>query len=114
VYVSIEADTKEHAEWISRAVVRVLQEKGLGYWGRAATAGLNVVPLDLPLESSRVGGVVGLALDLAIRTLLALLLAVGIAFLRHYLDRSVRQRGDIEALGLDVIGTIPFTKGAKS
>lgn len=112
VYLSIEADTREYAEWISRAAVRVLQAKGMAYWGRDEA--LNVVPLDVPERASRAGGTVGLALDLAVRTLLALLLAIGLAFLRHYLDQTVRRRGDVEALGFDIVGAIPVAKGAKS
>lgn len=112
VYLSVEADTREHAEWISRAAVRVLQQKGLGYWGRDEA--LNVVPLDVPERASRVGGIVGLALDVVIRTLLALLLAVGVAFLRHYLDQTMHQRGDVEALGFDIVGAIPSVKGSKA
>jgi capsular polysaccharide biosynthesis protein len=114
VTVEIEADAKDHAQWIAQGVVAMLQEKGLAYWNRNDSAQLSVAVLDQPQEPGRAGGIVGLALDLILRTLLAFLLAVGLAFLRHYLDQTLHQRGDVEALGLEVVGAIPAAKGAKS
>ena len=46
-------------------------------------------------------------LDLPLRVLLALAAGVGLAFLLDYLDRSVRERSDVEALGLPVLSEIP-------
>jgi capsular polysaccharide biosynthesis protein len=111
VTVSIEAATKEQAEIIAQGVVAMLQEKGLAYWNRNDSGQLSIAVLDAPEEASRAGGLVGLALDVVIRTLLAFLLAVGLAFLRHYLDQTVRRRADVEALGLEVVGAIPLAKG---
>jgi capsular polysaccharide biosynthesis protein len=107
VYLSVEAGGRDAAKWLADAAVANLQNKGLEYWNRSDTAQLNVVPLDMPPQAGRVPGTTGLVLDLAVRTLLALLLAVGIAFLRHYLDTTVRRRDDVEALGLDIVGAIP-------
>ncbi len=113
VYLTVEANQRDHATWIAQGAVEVLRQRGLEYWNRQDSAQLSVSVLDAPEGASRVGGAIGLALDLAIRTLLALLLAIGVAFLRYYLDTSVRQRDDVEALGLPVVGTIPVAKGAK-
>jgi capsular polysaccharide biosynthesis protein len=113
VFLTVEANNRDHATWIAQGAVEVLRQRGLEYWNRQDSAQLSVSVLDAPEGSSRVGGVIGLALDLAIRTLLALLLAIGIAFLRHYLDTSLRRQDDVEALGLPVVGTIPVAKGAK-
>ncbi len=46
-------------------------------------------------------------LDLPLRLLLALAAGVALAFLLDYLDDAVRVRGDVERLGLEVIGEIP-------
>lgn len=113
IYLTIVADERDHAKWIADAAIANLQQKGLEYWGRADTAQLNVIPLDQPGGASRVPGTIGLALDVAVRTLLALLLAVGLAFLRHYLDQTVRRRNDVEALGFEIVGAIPAAKGAR-
>lgn len=113
VYLNVEANNRDQATWIAQAAVEMVRKRGLEYWNRQDSAQLNVSVLDAPESSSRVGGTVGLAVDLGIRTLLALLLALGIAFLRHYLDTSVRRQDDVEALGLPVVGTIPIAKGVK-
>jgi capsular polysaccharide biosynthesis protein len=114
VFLEVEADQADHATWMAQAAVAMIQEKGLGYWARNDSAQLDVSVLERPTEASRAGGIVRLALDLVLRTLLAFLLALGIAFLRHYLDQTVRRRNDIEALGLEVAGMIPLVKGSKS
>lgn len=106
VYLSVEAAGRDEAKWLADAAVESFQQNGLDYWGRADTAELSVVPLDMPPVAARVPGLARLGLDLAVRTLLALLLAVGIAFLRHYLDTTLR-RDDVEALGFDIVGAIP-------
>ena len=45
--------------------------------------------------------------ELPLRVALAFLVGVGLIFLLHYLDRSVRRASDLEGLGLDVLGSIP-------
>lgn len=46
-------------------------------------------------------------LDLPLRTLLALLAGLALAFLLEYLDDSIRTRDQMQALGLAVLGEIP-------
>ena len=113
VYLMAEAIEGQHAMWIADGAVEMLQDKGLAYWGREETSTLDVAVLERPERAQRVVGVTGLALDIIIRSLLAFLLAVGLAFLRQYLDQTLQHRNDIEALGLEVIGSIPLAKGAK-
>lgn len=113
VYLEVEADTPEHAVLMADGAIAMLEQKGLEYWGRGDSAKLDVAVGDRPDTAARVGGIAGLALDLVIRVLLAFLLAVGIAFLLHYLDQTLHRENDVEALGLEVIGTIPLAKGAK-
>ncbi|MBA3412236.1 MAG: polysaccharide biosynthesis tyrosine autokinase [Actinobacteria bacterium] len=49
--------------------------------------------------------------DLAIATMLGLILALVIAFLREHFDRALRSREEVEeALGAPVIGQIPLTR----
>ncbi len=45
-------------------------------------------------------------LDLPLRVLLALAAGIGLAFLLDYLDTSVRERRDLEELGLPVLGEV--------
>ena len=49
-------------------------------------------------------------LDLPIRLGLALVAGIAGAFLLDYLDTSVRDLGEVEAMGIDVLGQIPRSK----
>jgi len=49
-------------------------------------------------------------LDLPIRLGLGLAVGVALAFLAHYVDPFVRNKQDIEALGVKVLGEIPKSK----
>lgn len=113
VYLNVQADTPENATQIAQGAVAMLQTNGLKYWGRGDTAQLDIAVQDAPESATPLSNTRTLMLDVAVRTLLALILAVGLAFLRHYLDQSLRGRDDVEALGLDVVGAIPRVKGAK-
>jgi len=46
-------------------------------------------------------------LELPIRLLLALAVGIGLCFLWEYLDDTVRDRADLEAMGIPVLGEIP-------
>ena len=45
--------------------------------------------------------------ELPLRILLGVLVGIGLVFLLHYLDTSVREAADLKALGLPVLGRIP-------
>jgi capsular polysaccharide biosynthesis protein len=47
----------------------------------------------------------------AVRVALAAAVGLGLAFLLHYLDPTVRERSELEALGYDVLGEIPRRSG---
>jgi hypothetical protein len=72
-------------------MVALLKKNGLRYWGDArATAsapGLNVGVLDLPDQAALLNGPRAILIDVALRALLALIVAVGLVFGLHYLER---------------------------
>jgi capsular polysaccharide biosynthesis protein len=107
VYLEVTADRADQARLIAEGAVAMLGQKGLAYWHRDESASLAVAPVDMPDRAAPVRGLFGLVFDVALRTLLALILAIGLAFLRHYLDQSLHDRSEVEALGLEVVGTIP-------
>jgi capsular polysaccharide biosynthesis protein len=107
IYLTVSDSEQDAARVMAEGAVTMLRENGLAYWGRQESAAIEVSLHELPDEAEPARGLIGLALDTILRTLLALILAVGLAFLRHYLDRSLRARGDVEALGMEVVGTIP-------
>lgn len=99
--------TAADAKLIVEGATAMLQEHGLAYWGREDSGSLDVSLLDLPAEAKPAKGLLGLLVDIVLRGTLALLLGIGLAFLRHYLDQSLHRRDDVEALGMDVVGIIP-------
>jgi hypothetical protein len=91
VTIAISAAHPEDALAIGPAMVALLKANGLRYWGdpRATPGapGLNVGVLDLPDQAALLNGPRAIAIDVALRALLALLVAVGLAFGMHYLER---------------------------
>lgn len=108
IYVQVTADLPDQARLIAQGAVAMFAQKGLEYWGRADTTRLAVSLVDMPDKAKPARGLVRLAVDVFLRTLLALLLGIGLAFLRHYLDLSLRTRGDVEALGFNLLAAVPL------
>jgi capsular exopolysaccharide synthesis family protein len=95
------------ARYIAQGAVAMLQQNGLGYWDRQESASLKISEVDMPDEAGREQGLVGLILDTILRSLLAGILAIGLAFLWYYLDRSLHTRAQVEGLGIASAGVIP-------
>jgi hypothetical protein len=95
VTIAISAARPEDAVAIGPALVALLKTNGLRYWGdpRAmpSAPGLNVGVLDLPDQAALLNGPRALIIDVALRTLLALIVAVGLAFGLHYLRENKEQ-----------------------
>ena len=108
IYLTVTAAAPTHARLIAQGAITMLQQNGLRYWQRDETTTLHVSELDLPAKAAREPGLLGMAFDVVLRGMLALMLAIGIAFLRHYLDQSIQRVGEIEALGMEVVGAIPL------
>lgn len=94
---------------IANAAAVELSENAPAYFEQLGTAGAGVTIIDGPGF-----GVVGPGLrdriELPLRILLGFLVGVGIVFLLHYLDNTVRTAKDLEALGLNVLGHLPKGK----
>jgi hypothetical protein len=103
VTIAIEAARPEDAVAIGQAMVGLLKANGLRYWGdpraTAEAPGLNVGVLDLPDQAALLNGPRALAIGAALRALLALIVAIGVAFALHYLgERS--SAGTLERLNV--------------
>jgi capsular polysaccharide biosynthesis protein len=91
---------------IAEAAIEVLQTKNAAYFAQFGERPARIVPLDAPL-------VVPVAVPIAVRfgpllrLVVGLAVGVALAFLMEYLDKTLRSRLEVEALGLDVIGEIP-------
>lgn len=91
---------------IANAVVATLTESSAEFFAQFSAAEADIRLIDAP-SVSRVGRPAREQLDLPLRLALALAAGVALAFLLDYLDDSVRERADLERLGLALIGEIP-------
>lgn len=91
---------------IAQAALDVLAERNLTYFPQMGSAPADVTVLD---ELNIVPAPPPLANRFApfIRIGLGLLAGIGLAFLAHYLDPTLRRREDVEQLGLPVIASLP-------
>jgi capsular polysaccharide biosynthesis protein len=92
VTIAVEAAGPDDAVAIGQTMVALLKANGLRYWGdpraTAESPGLNVGVLDLPTQAALLNGPRAIAIDMALRALLALIVAVGVAFALHYFDKG--------------------------
>jgi len=104
---------KPQVQQIAGAAAAELSEKAPEYFQQLGTNGAGVTLIDGPTVSV-VGPSVRDRVELPLRVLLGFLVGVGIVFLLHYLDNSIRRADELEAIGLTVLGQIPGAKGRRS
>ncbi len=97
------------AQKIALAAVQNLSENNAKYFAQLGSTAATVTIVDKPV-AARVGTSLRDQLDIPIRVLIALLAAIALAFIADYLDTSVRDARDVEALGLVVVGELPKEK----
>jgi capsular polysaccharide biosynthesis protein len=91
---------------IADAAAAELAENAPAYFQQLGTEGAGVTLIDGP-NIGLVGPSVREQLELPLRVLLGVLVGIGLVFLLHYLDTSVREPAELEAMGLPVLGQIP-------
>lgn len=96
----------EQAGQVAEAAVRSLTLNDKKYFAQLGSSAASLTVIDRPVVG-RVGASLREQLDIPIRVLIALLAALALAFIMDYLDASVRDARDVEALGLSVVGEIP-------
>ncbi len=91
---------------IANAVVKVLPEEIARHFAQVGTGGVVASLIDPPAM-----GPLGVSLrdklDLPLRLVLASFAGLGLAFVLHYLDSTVRRRQELEQDGLPVLAEIP-------
>lgn len=107
--LSVSWSNPEQAQKILEAAIRNLSENNAKYFAQLGSLGATIAVIDKPLVS-RVGPSLREQLDIPIRVVLALLAGIALAFILDYLDTSIRDARDAEALGLRVLGEIPRGK----
>lgn len=88
------------------AAAAELAQNAPSYFEQLGTPGAGVTLIDGP-NVSVVGPGVREQIELPLRVLLGVLVGIGLVFLLHYLDTSVRRAAELEAMGLQVLGEIP-------
>jgi capsular polysaccharide biosynthesis protein len=91
---------------IAEAIVATLTENSADFFGQFSADEADIRLIDAPAVGA-VGRPAREQLDIPLRVLLALCAGVALAFLADYLDSSVRDRADLERLGLEVLGEVP-------
>jgi capsular polysaccharide biosynthesis protein len=104
--VTVNWGNQAELQAIAEAIVTTMTESGASFFGQFSADEADIRLIDPPTI-----GVVGRPareqLDLPLRVLLALAAGIGLVFLLHYLDNSVREKSELEQLGMAVLGEIP-------
>lgn len=91
---------------IANAAAEVLPQNGPDYFAPIGAGQARFTLIDRPVVVP-MGKSLRERLDLPIRLFLALLAGVALAFLLDYLDDTVRDVAELEAMGITVLGEIP-------
>jgi capsular polysaccharide biosynthesis protein len=91
---------------IAQAARQALEEENAKYFAQLGSEGAKVFVIDSPRVMS-LGISLRDRLDIPIRVLLGLIAGLGLAFLVDYLDDTIREPHELEALGINVLGQIP-------
>ncbi|MCD6344464.1 MAG: hypothetical protein J7M17_02505 [Anaerolineae bacterium] len=92
---------------VAEAITAELTENGADYFPQLAKVGIAARRLDTPTPSPLAPGLRAQLLGPGLRLLLAAAAGVGLAFLAHFLDPTVREKSDVEATGIRVLTRIP-------
>jgi uncharacterized protein involved in exopolysaccharide biosynthesis len=104
--VTITWQDRDQVQAIAEAVGAVVKDGGASYFPQLLGVEAKAVLIDGP-GIGQAGRSLRDKLDLPIRLFVALVAGVALVFLWDYLDDTVRDRGEIEALGTTVLGEIP-------
>jgi capsular polysaccharide biosynthesis protein len=109
--VTVTSATPEDGQEIAGSISRILNDQArLAQYLAALTAYGTSMKVISPPDTHRANTLPGLVSEIALRTLIGLLIGIALAFLLDYLDTSVRSRDEAEdLLRLPVLGTIPRT-----
>jgi protein tyrosine kinase modulator len=91
---------------LAEAVAATVTEGSAEFFSQFSAEEADIRLIDPPVIT-QVGRSAREQLDLPLRIALALAAGVALAFLLHYLDDYVRERGDLEKLGIVVLGEVP-------
>ena len=94
------------AQAIAEAVGAAVEDGGADYFPQLVGVKARAVLIDGP-GIGLVGRSLKDKLDLPLRLFLALVAGVALTFLWDYLDDTVRERADLDSIGVPMLGEIP-------
>ena len=94
---------------IAEEVAAQIEDAGQQYFPQLDDVQAQAVLIDGP-GIGQLGRSLRDKLDLPLRLFIALVAGVALAFLWDYLDDTVRERGELESLGVEVLGEIPRSR----
>jgi capsular polysaccharide biosynthesis protein len=104
--VTVTWHNQEQAQAIAEAVAAAVEDGGARYFPQLIGVEAKAVLIDGP-GIGQAGRSLRDKLDLPIRLFVAFVTGVALAFLWDYLDDTVRDRDEVEALGVPVLSEIP-------
>jgi capsular polysaccharide biosynthesis protein len=110
--LTIMSPTAEEGSEIAGSVSRLLADPNrLAVYLKALDAYKSNLSVVVPPNTRRANTPLGLASEIGLRTLIGLFVGIALAFLRDYLDTSVRTRREAEdLLQLRVLGEVPRSR----
>jgi capsular polysaccharide biosynthesis protein len=111
--VSITAGDFETTRQIMNGVILVMTEENAVALPQLGGETAVLTQLDDPVVTPISAGLRS-QIDLPLRVALALFAGAGLAMLAHYLDPTVRDRAELERLGIPLAGEIPGERRSKS
>ncbi len=102
----------DEARLIAQAASKTLETQNAKYFKQLGSEGATVTLIDGP-DVAPVGQSLREKLDIPIRLALALAAGLLLAFLLDYVDTTIRDTREVEALGLKVLGEIPRAQGTR-
>ncbi|MGQ9556268.1 MAG: YveK family protein [Anaerolineae bacterium] len=106
VTLNISGSDPKRLQAIADAAAKVLRERNKEFLAQLASENASVYVIDPPAVYA-VPASLRERLDLPLRLILALFAAVALAFLLDYVDDSVRDERDLQALGLPLLSALP-------
>jgi capsular polysaccharide biosynthesis protein len=104
--VNVNWGDEKQLQAIANAIADTLSQRSADFFGQFSASEAEIRLIDPPVVGT-VGRPAREQLDLPLRLVLALAAGVGLAFLLDYLDDSVRNREELERIGLVVLGEVP-------
>jgi capsular polysaccharide biosynthesis protein len=104
--VTITGNDPARVQAVAEATAAAIEDGGADYFPQLTGVEARAVLIDGP-GIGQAGPSLQDQLDLPIRLFVALIAGVALVFLWDYLDDTVRNRAEIESLGLRVLGEIP-------